>query len=172
MNRRILLSVAIALLLILALPWLTEQTRVIYLTLQHGTTLTDVALQFEVVTNALSGSRETYYYDERLKFSFVATGSALRGRLGYWDSVWEESPANHPNLNLITDQRLSDVRVLEYDDDQAKMSAWIRWHFRSVNRDTMLTKHENDAAAECSYRFAFEDDMWKVAEVECAGPTE
>lgn len=172
MKRRILLGVAIALLLILSLPWLTEQIRVKYLTLQQGTTLTDAAMRFEVVTNSLSGSRESYYNEERPKFNSVATGPALRGRLGYWDSVWEEVLANPPNLYLVTGQRLSNARVVEYDGDQAKMLAWIQWHFRLVNRDTMLTKHENDAAAECTYWFVFEDKVWKVAEVECAGPSE
>jgi hypothetical protein len=170
MKRRVVLTAAIGILLIWMLPQLVQWIQVMYLTIQHGAELTNAALQFEITTNTLSGSRERYYDEERLKFDFVAAGPALRGRLGYWDSVWKDDPANHPDLYLVTDQRLSDVRVVEYDNVRATMTARIQWHYRLVNRETMLTEQESDAAAERTYWFIFEEDTWKVSDFESAGP--
>ena len=170
MKLKVLLAVIIGLLLIWILPQLVEWVQVTYLTIQHGAELTNTAIQFEITTNALSGSRERYYSEERPKFDIVATGSALHGRLGYWDSVWKDDPVNHPDLYLVTDQHLSDVRVIQYDGLRAIIIARIQWHYRLVNRKTMLTEQESNAAAERTYWFVTEENAWKVSDFESAGP--
>ena len=170
MKRRVLLAIVIGLLLIWILPQLAEWIRVTYLTIQHGTELTKAAIQFEITTNTLSGSRERYYNEERPKFDIVAAGPALSGRLGYWDSVWQDDLVNHPDLYLVADQRLTNIRVVEYDSTHASMLARIQWHYRLVNRETMLTNQESDAAAERTYTFVFEGNTWKVLDFESAGP--
>ena len=151
------------------LPQVVEWIRTTYLTFQHGSELAEAAIRFEVVTDSTSGAQDKYYAEERPKFSLVATGSALRGRLIYWDSVWENAP-DQVNLYFVTEQRLTAVRVIEYDGSHAKIVAEKRWHQRIINRKTHLTIGENDAGAEMTYWFVREDGTWKVSDLEAASP--
>jgi hypothetical protein len=168
-KRKIVWAAIITLILIWLLPQAVEWIRATYLTLQHGNELAEAAMRFEVVTDSSSGSRDKYYAEERPKFGHVATEFALRGRLIYWDSVWENAP-DQVNLYLVTEQRLTAVRVVEYDDSHAKMVAEKRWHQRVINRETRLTIDEGDAGAEMRYWFAREDGTWKVSDFEAASP--
>ncbi len=167
LKRKIVWVAIITTTLIWLLPQAVEWIRITYLTLQHGNELAEAAIRFEVVTDSSSGSREKYYAEERPKYSLVATGSALRGRLIYWDSVWENAP-DQVNLYFVTEQRLTTVRVVEYDDSHAKIVAEKRWHQRVINRETRLTIDEGDAGAELTYWFAREDGTWKVSDFEAA----
>jgi hypothetical protein len=165
LKRKIVWAAVIALLLPQAVEWI----RVTYLTLQHGNELAEAAMRFEVVTDSSSGSQDKYYTEERPKFSLVATEFALRGRLIYWDSVWENAP-DQVNLYLVTEQRLATAHVVEYDGSHAKIVAEKRWHQRVINRDTHLTIDEGNAGAEMTYWFTHEDGVWKVSDFEAASP--
>ena len=166
--KRIAIYGIIVLLLGLILPQIIEAIRVSNLTQQYGLELSDVATRFESVTDTSSGILEKYYADERPRFQLVATGYALRARLGFWDSVWQNAPENHANLYLVTGQRVSNVRVIEYDGSHAKMLARIQWHEQRVNRNTLMVEDESNAAADRTYWFVLEDGVWKVSDFESA----
>jgi len=170
MRRRVVLVIAIAFLLIGILPLVVDWIRGTSLTLQHGTELAETALRFEVITGTSSGSAENYYHTERPRFGDIATGVALAAKLDFWDSVWSGAPENGSNLYLVTQQRLSNVRVIEYDGIQAKILAQIHWHQQRINRSTMLVEDDTDAGADRTYWFVFEGGVWKVSDFESTGP--
>ena len=159
---------AVLALLLWGLPKFVEIGKTYYLTWEHGDELGKAILTFENTTDAVSGSRDKYYGEERQKFGLVSTNEALRSRLVYWDSFWESTYEQQKNLYLTSNLQLTDISVVEFGSGQAKVKARLRWHMARIDRASSIVQEESEQAADMTYLLVFEDDTWKVSNFEAA----